>query len=447
MTARAKILVIDDELGIREGCRRALSPQGYAVEVAGDAAEGLDKLRANGYDLALLDVMMPGISGLELLGKIHEHDPEIVCIIITGYATVAMAVNAIKQGAYDFLTKPFGVDDLLLAVEHGLEHRRLISEQRRLAQVEAEALRLTGEKAKLEEIDRAKAAFIRLVTHELQAPIAAIESYLRLILDGFVPPDDQRAMLERADARAQEQMALIADLLEFGRLRDGQKRGRVTNVRLDTVLRQSEEAFRSQANQKGVALTVDIPAETPPVRGVMAEFKGVWTNLIGNAIKYTPSGKSVTVSLRAEAGQVIGQVSDTGIGIPKEALDKLFHEFYRADNAKAIAAHGTGLGLAIVKQIVEGAGGNITVESELGSGSTFTFTLPASLPSASRALIERIQLSYRTRRPDESEDYREGSNGGVCSRRDGSVHGGRPAGQGPTGRRTRAVRVRPAHRS
>ena len=321
---------------------------------------------------------MPGISGLELLGKIHEHDPEIVCIIITGYATVAMAVNAIKQGAYDFLTKPFGVDDLLLAVEHGLEHRRLISEQRRLAQVEAEALRLTGEKAKLEEIDKAKAAFIRLVTHELQAPIAAIESYLRLILDGFVPPDDQRAMLERAEARAQEQMALIADLLEFGRLRDGQKRGRVTNVRLDTVLRQSVETFRAQASQKGVALTVDIPAETPPVRGVMAEFKGVWTNLIGNAIKYTPSGGSVTVTLRSEAGQVIGQVSDTGIGIPKEALEKLFHEFYRADNAKAIAAHGTGLGLAIAKQIVEGAGGHITVESELGSGSTFTFTLPAT---------------------------------------------------------------------
>ena len=100
-----KILVIDDEAGIREGCRRALSPQGYAVEVAGDATEGLEKPRvngpANGYDLALLDVMMPGISGLELLGKIHEHDPEIVCIIITGYATVAMAVNVIKQGAYD----------------------------------------------------------------------------------------------------------------------------------------------------------------------------------------------------------------------------------------------------------------------------------------------------------------------------------------------------------
>lgn len=378
MTELTKILVIDDELGIREGCRRALSPQGYAVEIAGDGAEGLAKLTANGYDLVLLDVMMPGMSGLELLAKIRAHDAEIVCIIITGYATVALAVTAIKQGAYDFLTKPFGVDDLLLAVEHGLEHRRLIREQRRLREVEGEAQRLASEKAKLEEIDKAKAAFMRLVTHELQAPIAAIVSYLRLILDGFVGPEDQRPLLERAEARAHEQMSLIADLLEFGRLRDGQRRGRVSAVRLDTVLRQMMDTFRSQAAQQGLEIVAEIPAEAPPVRGVMAEIKSIWTNLIGNAIKYTPSGGVVTVSLKAEADQVIGRVSDTGIGIPKEALEKLFHEFYRADNAKAIAAHGTGLGLAIVKQIVEGAGGQITVESELGSGSTFTFTLPAA---------------------------------------------------------------------
>ena len=144
MTARANLLVIDDELGIREGCRRALSPQGYAVDVAGDAAEGLARLAAGRYDLVLLDVMMPGMSGLELLGKLRENDSEIACIIITGYATVAMAVTAIKHGAYDFLTKPFGVDDLLLAVEHGLEHRRLIQEQRRLREVVAEAVRLAA---------------------------------------------------------------------------------------------------------------------------------------------------------------------------------------------------------------------------------------------------------------------------------------------------------------
>lgn len=385
MVTRARILVIDDEFGIREGCRRALTPQGYAVDVAGDAIEGLTRLAAGAYDLVLLDVMMPGMSGLELLSKIHEHDPQIVCLIITGYATVQMAVTAIKQGAYDFLTKPFGVDDLLRAVEHGLEHRQFLQEQQRLAAMEAEAARLAAEKSKFEEIDKAKAAFVRLVTHELQAPIVAIDSYLRLILEGFVAPEEQRALLARAEARAQEQMALIADLLEFGRLRDGQKRGRVRAVRLDTLLRQLADSFASQAAQKQLQLTIEMPAEVPPVRGVMADFKSVWANLVGNAIKYTPAGGRVTIRLWAEGARVIGQVSDTGIGIPPEALDKLFQEFYRADNAKAIAAHGTGLGLAITKQIIEGAGGRIEAASELGKGATFTFDLPAAIPALSNA--------------------------------------------------------------
>lgn len=395
MAIRARILVIDDEFDIREGCQRALAPQGFAVDMVGDAAEGLARLAADAYDLVLLDVMMPGMSGLELLGKIRERDAAIVCIIITDHATVALAVTAIKQGAYNFLTKPFSMDDLLLAVERGLEYRRLIQEQRRLREMEAEAVRLATEKRNLEELAKAKTAFIRLVTHELQAPIAAIDSYLRLILDGFVAPEDQRGMLERAEARAQEQMALIADLLEFGRLRDGQQRGRVSAVRLDTVLRQMLEPFANQAAQKDVRLAAEIPAETPPVRGVMAEFKSVWSNLIGNAIKYTPAGGAVAIRLWAEGEQVIGQVRDTGIGIPPEALDRLFTEFYRADNAKAIAAHGTGLGLAITKQIIEGAGGQITAASELGNGSTFTFILPAIVPARKDARSYQVGTGGR----------------------------------------------------
>ncbi|MCX7669050.1 MAG: ATP-binding protein, partial [Anaerolineae bacterium] len=231
----------------------------------------------------------------------------------------------------------------------------------------------------LEEVAKAKAAFVRLVTHELQAPIAAIASYLRLILDGYVPAAEQRALLERAEARAQEQMALIADLLEFGRLREGQRRGRISAVRLDTLLRQMWDTFAAQATQKGLELIAEIPQETPPVRGVLEEFKSVWSNLIGNALKYTPAGGRVTVRLWAEGDRVIGQVSDTGIGIPPDAMSRLFQEFFRADNAKAIAAHGTGLGLAITKQIIENAGGQITVASELGRGATFTFELPAAM--------------------------------------------------------------------
>ena len=376
MATHAQILVIDDEQGIREGCKRALTPHGFAVDIAQDGAEGLQKVKAASYDLVLLDVMMPGIGGIELLSLIREHDPYAVCIIVTGYATVQLAVNAIKRGAYDFLTKPFTLDDLLLAVNHGLEHRRLLREEQRLKTLEAETQQLAYEKRKLEEVEKAKAAFIRLVTHELQAPIAAIKGYLQLVLEDYVEPEKQRELLERASVRADEQMALIADLLTLSRLREAKQREQLTDVRLDELLWKTIEPFQTQAAEKGIALRTEVEAAIPVVRGAAAELKSLWTNLISNAVKYTPPGGSVSVSLRTDGEHLIGSVSDTGIGIPPEARDRLFTEFFRADNAKAQALRGTGLGLVIIKQAIENAGGQIWVESELNRGTTFTFTLP-----------------------------------------------------------------------
>jgi len=177
---KGRVLVIDDELGIRLGCQRALSSAGYDVETAASGEEGLNKLRENGFDLVLLDVMMPGIGGIEALKQIAELDPSLVCIIITGYGTVELAVQAIRQGAYDFVTKPFDLDTLLLTVEQGMEKRRLSLQAERLAALEQEARELAREKAELERLDKVKSTFTLMVAHELRAPVAAIQSYLRL---------------------------------------------------------------------------------------------------------------------------------------------------------------------------------------------------------------------------------------------------------------------------
>ena len=377
---QASILIIDDEPGIREGCRRALAPQGFSVQTAENGDEGLQIIQAGGVDLALIDVMMPGIGGLELIARIHQHDPEIVCIIITGYATVELAVATIKQGAYDFLTKPFTTDDLSLVVNQGLERRRLTLETQRLQTIEAEAQRLAEEKARLEELDRAKLAFIRLVTHELQAPISAVSTYLDLILNNYIPPEGQREILEKAQVRAQEQIDLIADLLEFGKLKEIKTAAKPAPLQLEAVLQQVLEGFQAQAGEKGLQVTVEISPDLPPACLQPEQAKSVWANLISNAIKYTPSGGQVIVRLHQEAGELLGQVQDTGIGIPQEAQGSLFTEFYRAKNAKSLDIPGTGLGLAIIKQIIEKAGGNIWVESQLGQGSTFSFRLPVVIP-------------------------------------------------------------------
>jgi signal transduction histidine kinase len=374
------ILIIDDEPGIREGCRRALAPQGFSVQTAENGDEGLQIIETDGIDLALIDVMMPGIGGLELIARIHQHDPEIVCIIITGYATVELAVAALKQGAYDFLTKPFTTDDLTLVVNQGVERRQLTLETKRLQSIEAEAQRLAEEKARLEELDRAKVAFIRLVTHELQAPISAISTYLDLMLNDYIPAERQREYLEKAQERAKEQIDLIADLLEFGRLKEIKTAGKPAPLQIETVLSQVLEGSQAQATEKGIQITADISPGLPPVCLPPEQAKSIWMNLISNAIKYTSAGGQVTVRLRQQDGNLLGEVQDTGIGIPEEARDSLFTEFFRARNAKALGIPGTGLGLAIIKQIIERAGGNIWVESQAGQGSTFSFRLPVAIP-------------------------------------------------------------------
>ena len=370
------ILVIDDEPGIREGCKRALRPHGYHVQIAENGEQGLKIVQSANFDLVLIDVMMPGTSGIDMISLIHQHDPETVCIIITGYATVELAVAALKQGAYDFLTKPFTSDELLLVVNQGLERRRLSLETRRLQTIEAEAQHLAAEKERLEELDRAKVAFIRLVTHELQAPIAAITTYLDLILKGYIPPERQREYLEHSLDRAKEQIALISDLLEFGRLREMAGVKKPGLVQIDAILRTVLEQLEPQAIEKQINITADISSGIAPTRIAADQVKSIWINLISNAIKYTPPGGSITVLLRQENSTILGQVRDTGIGIPPEVREKIFTEFFRASNAKDLNIPGTGLGLAIVKQIIEKVGGKISFESEIGKGAQFSFILP-----------------------------------------------------------------------
>ncbi len=371
-----KILVVDDEIGICQAVQRALQPTGFQVDTTTSGEKCLDIIQKGNYDLVLLDVMMPGVNGIELIASIHEHDPEIVCIIITGYATVELAVQAIKNGAYDFLTKPFSLDDLLLAVNQGLERHKLSLEARRAEAAEAEARQLAAEKERLEELDRAKQQFINLVTHELKAPVAAIQNYLYIIRDGYASPEEQAGLLEKCLVRSEEELTLLSDLLELGKIQAMESQAKSSTASLKDALEGVLETFKEQIAQKHLVLDVSITDPIPPVTGLPEQLKSLWGNLIDNAIKYTPENGSISVRLYTEQGNVMGEVSDTGIGIPPEEQGRLFGEFFRARNAKDLEIRGTGLGLVIVKRVVEAAGGRISVQSEPGRGSTFKFRIP-----------------------------------------------------------------------
>jgi len=241
---------------------------------------------------------------------------------------------------------------------------------------EVRAQELAELNVKLEELDKARSQFIYLVTHELRAPVAAIQSYLKLILEGYVPAEREREIIQRAEQRALDQLALISDLLEWARLEEPRTEVEVESLDLGEVLRGVSDLVRAQAEEKELFFSVDIAPDLPPVKANLEHMKQLWTNLISNAIKYTIAGGTVAVSLTRNAEGIVGRVQDTGIGIAPEDLPRIFEEFYRAENAKAMERHGTGLGLSIARRIVETYGGQIWAESELGRGSTFTFVLP-----------------------------------------------------------------------
>jgi len=229
--------------------------------------------------------------------------------------------------------------------------------------------------AKLRELDDFRNRFTMIVTHELRAPVAAIQSYIKLILEGFVPPERQQEILERAERRAWEQLSLISDLLELSKVKE-KALEKAPPLDLGDVLRSVVELMRAPAQQKDLLFSVEIEPHLPPVSLPAEQAKQVWTNLISNAIKYTPPGGSVIVFLTQNPNYLVGTVRDTGIGIAPKDREHIFEEFFRTQEAKALEAHGTGLGLSLVKRILESHGGRIWVESEVGKGSKFTFVLP-----------------------------------------------------------------------
>lgn len=373
---KQRIFVVDDEAGMREGCRRALTSAGYAVQAAADLTSARDLLRTESFDTYLLDVMLPDGSGLDLLAEILQRDPHAVCIIITGFGSIEMAVEAVREGAYNFLSKPFTSDELLMAVEQGLEHRRL-------KEIEQEAKDLIHAQKEMERLDEVKSQLMLKVAHELRAPVAAVQSYINLITAGYVAQNEMKPTLKRVQERLQEMLDLIADLLELARLKQARDHviAEASPQDVAQILKEVVDLLRELAQEKRQSFQLDIISH-PVMTANRDHLKQIWTNLISNAIKYTPEGGRVAVTLQGNDEKVIGVVEDTGIGIAEKDLPRLFQDFFRTDEAKASGAIGTGLGLSIVKQIVDSYGGEIKVTSKPGQGSRFTFVLPTKPPPA-----------------------------------------------------------------
>lgn len=228
----------------------------------------------------------------------------------------------------------------------------------------------------LEQLDRVKSQFVTTVTHELRAPIATIQSLLRVVLHGYAG-DRTQELIQRADRRAKALLDLVNDLLDLAEGRMDLQEKMRGPVRLDRVMEVVFEAVQGRAEEKGIEVHQDISAEPLVVQADEEGLERVFVNLVDNAVKYTPSGGHILVHADQHNGKIYVEVTDTGIGIAPEALPRVFEEFYRAENAKKVEQEGTGLGLAIVQRLVERYGGTISVQSAVGKGTTFSVELPA----------------------------------------------------------------------
>jgi signal transduction histidine kinase len=230
----------------------------------------------------------------------------------------------------------------------------------------------------LREVDRMRSEFVLTVSHDLRSPLATIQTCLRVILDGIIGEVDerQRDMIQRAESHANMLLVMVRDLLDFSRIRIGRSLQKTEPLQLADIIQEIVDFMSPQAQGKNVVLKLDISPHFPLVHADRNNMDRLFTNLISNAVKYTLEDGSVTIKAMENEDWVSVEVSDTGIGIPKRDIARVFDIFHRAGNAKAVQEVGSGVGLSIVKQIVEAHGGKIRVESEVGKGSNFVVTLP-----------------------------------------------------------------------
>jgi signal transduction histidine kinase len=352
------VLVIDDEPGLCDMLRFGLPKRGYRVECATSGEEGLVKMAAGHYDLVICDIMMPGMNGIEVLPRIKEMSPETQVVMATGYATIATAIESMKRGAFDYITKPYGLPQLSSILEKALEWRRL------QARVDH-----------LEELHRLKDEFMATISHELRTPITVILGYSGLLRERECSREEVKKGLGAIEIKAKGLLKIINNIIDLTSISAKREPLVLEICSLSDIGREVVEAFRPVANAKNLTLSFEA-RENLPLETDRIKVRQILLNLVDNGIKFTTTGQVKVRMEAADEHHVRFSVEDTGIGIDPAHLPLLFQEFRQVDQSTTRQYNGTGLGLAVSHRFIELLGGSITVQSLPGKGSTFTVLLP-----------------------------------------------------------------------
>jgi signal transduction histidine kinase/GGDEF domain-containing protein len=374
----SRILVVDDEKEIRDFLLKALTRlKGYDVELAESGEEALKKIEKGNFDLVLTDLKMPNTDGLQLVTEIGKSKPEILTVLMTGHGTIDSALEAMKRGASDYLTKPLNLDEMIVRLQKVLEERQ------RFVKLRDFATQLEKANQELKRIDEMKSEFVSVASHELRTPLAAIKNAVQLILQGKTGEinENQKNFLSMAERNISRLTNILNNLLDLSRIESGKIDLKIEELDPRTPIEFILSSLKPQADGKSIQLRIEIQKELPTVYGDREKVEQILTNLVGNAIKFTPEGGEITVSARPSPrgkNKLAISVRDSGIGISEDQFEKIFEKFHQVEGSLHRSVSGTGLGLAITKGLVEAQHGEIWVESQVGKGSTFTFTLSIS---------------------------------------------------------------------
>lgn len=389
-----KVLVVDDNVDMREMLHDMLPALGYECEVAANGNEALNILKNDQIPIVISDVVMPEMNGIELLSKIKEKYSKIDVISITGHSREYTFTDMISAGASDFIIKPFSTDELVAKLSRIVEERKLRDERDRAEEKEKaikndlertnQQLKQAIEKANhmahaAKSANMAKSEFLANMSHEVRTPMNGVIGFTEWLLETELNPE-QIECVQTIKQSGETLLAIINNVLDFSKVEANKFEIDKINFSLRSNLGDTMKMFTPRVHKQGLELVLNVLPEIPDTLvGDPGSLRQIVVNLVGNAIKFTKRGKIViqveTDSQMEDDAFLHFSVSDTGIGISKERQQIIFEAFTQADSSTNREYGGTGLGLAITSKLVEMMGGQIWIESEPGKGSTFHFTV------------------------------------------------------------------------
>jgi signal transduction histidine kinase len=384
-----QILLIEDNPGDADLVRLRLTEGKSPVNVncVNRLSEGLFHLEQQTPSVVLLDLNLPDSHGAETFRRVRDHSPNVPIVVLSGQDDQALAERAVHQGVQDYLVKG---DISSKHLERAIRYA-----------VERQALLRSLEIAQNQQLDF-KNQFLSHVSHELRTPLTCIHQYVTLLLDGIAGPmtPDQSDHLKTVLKSVNQLHAMLRDLLEATRAETGKMRIAPRCIDIAELIHQTVAMMRPTASAKNIGLECGIDVTLPLLHADPDRVLEVLINLVDNAIKFTPPGGSVIVQacmVEADTQTVYISVTDTGRGINPETKALIFERLYQDPDSVDNNRSGLGLGLFICREIVKLHGGRISVSSEPGQGSTFTFTLPAYSPAV---LLAPVVTHNDRLRPD-----------------------------------------------